>query len=96
VQEHYLWGNAALACLAVLVRGDAENLNLDEFPAHTYKQGSECRMTPCAEVCLTETQVLEMMDRGLMPLIAYKDRPLVRLAGFRAVNSGRLPFSVPF
>jgi type VI secretion system protein ImpC len=96
VQEHYLWGNAALACLAVLVRGDAENLNLDEFPAHTYKQGSEWRMTPCAEVCLTETQVLEMMDRGLMPLIAYKDRPLVRLAGFRAVNSGRLPFSVPF
>lgn len=96
VHEHYLWGNAALACLAVLVRGDAENLNLDDLPAHTYKHDSEWMMTPCAEVCLTETQVLALIDRGLMPLISYKDRPLVRLAGFRAVNSAPLPLAAPF
>jgi hypothetical protein len=53
-------------------------------------------MTPCAEICFTETHVLALIDRGLMPLISYKDRPLVRLAGFRAVNSARLPLSVPF
>jgi type VI secretion system protein ImpC len=96
VHGHYLWGNAAIACLAVLVRGDAENLNLDDLPAHTYKQDSEWAMTPCAEISLTETQVLALIDRGLMPLISYKDRPLVRLAGFRAVNSAPLPLSVPF
>jgi type VI secretion system protein ImpC len=96
VHEHYLWGNAALACLAVLVRGDVENLNLDDLPAHTYKQDSEWMMTPCAEICFTETHVLALIDRSLMPLISYKDRPLVRLAGFRAVNSARLPLSVPF
>jgi len=96
VHGHYLWGNAALACLAILVRGDAENLNLNDLPAHTYKEDSEWRMTPCAEISLTETQVLALIDRGLMPLISYKDRPLVRLAGFRAVNSARLPLSVPF
>jgi hypothetical protein len=96
VHQHYLWGNAAIACLAVLVRGEAENLDLDGLPAHTYKQDSEWVMTPCAELYMTETQVLALIDQGLMPLVSYKDRPLVRLAGFRAVNSARLPFATPF
>jgi type VI secretion system protein ImpC len=87
VHQHYLWGNAALACLAVLARGEAENLNLDGLPAHTYKQDSEWTMKPCAELFLTETQVLSLIDQGLMPLISYKDRPLVRLAGFRSVTA---------
>lgn len=90
--EHYLWGHAAIACLAVLVRAEPENLNLDGLPAHTYKHDSEWRMTPCAEVCMTETQVLALIDSGLMPLIAYKDRPMVRLGGFRSVKSAALPF----
>lgn len=92
VHEHYLWGNAAIACLALLVRAEPENLNLDGLPAHTYKRDSEWLMTPCAEVCMTETQVLALIENGLMPLIAYKDRPMVRLGGFRSVTSGPLPF----
>jgi type VI secretion system protein ImpC len=96
VHQHYLWGNAAVACLAILARGEADNLNLDSLPAHTYKQDSEWTMTPCAELFMTETQVLALIDQGLMPLVSYKDRPMVRLAGFRAVNSARLPFSIPF
>ncbi len=93
VHGHYLWGNAALACLAILARGEADNLNLDGLPAHTYKDDSEWVMKPCAELFMTETQVLALIDQGLMPLVSYKDRPLVRLAGFRAVNRARLPFS---
>jgi type VI secretion system protein ImpC len=96
VHQHYLWGNAAIVCLAVLARGEADNLNLDSLPAHTYKQDSEWTMTPCAELFMTETQVLALIDQGLMPLVSYKDRPMVRLAGFRAVTSARLPFAVPF
>lgn len=94
VHQNYLWGSAGIACLALLARGEAENLNLDDLPAHTYKQDSEWMMTPCAERFMSETQVLALIDQGLMPLISYKDRPLVRLAGFRAVNSARLP--LPF
>ncbi len=90
VHEHYLWGNAAIACLAVLARAEADNLNLDSLPAHTYKHDSEWIMTPCAELCMSETQVLALIDSGLMPLIAYKDRPMVRLAGFRSVTSKAL------
>jgi type VI secretion system protein ImpC len=93
VHKHYLWGNAAIACLAVLARGEGENLNLDGLPAHTYKQDSEWIMTPCGELFMTETQVLALIDQGLMPLVSYKDRALVRLAGFRAVNGTRLPVS---
>ena len=96
VHAHYLWGNAALACLAVLLRADADDLNLDHLPAHTYKKDSEWTMTPCGEFFMTETQVLALIDRGLMPLVSYKDRPLVRLAGFRSITGKPLPFSVPF
>jgi len=96
VHAHYLWGNAAFGCLAVLARADADDLNLDHLPAHTYKKDSEWVMTPCGEFFMTETQVLALIDRGLMPLVSYKDRPLVRLAGFRAVNGKPLPFSTPF
>jgi hypothetical protein len=96
VHAHYLWGNAAFACLAVLARADADDLNLDNLPAHTYKKDSEWIMTPCAEFFMTETQVLALIDHGLMPLVSYKDRPLVRLAGFRSVTGKSLPFSVPF
>jgi type VI secretion system protein ImpC len=96
VHAHYLWGNAALASLAILARADADDLNLDNLPAHTYKKDSEWTMTPCGEFFMTETQVLALIDRGLMPLVSYKDRPLVRLAGFRSINGKPLPFSVPF
>jgi type VI secretion system protein ImpC len=96
VHDHYLWGNAAIACLAVLVRAEADNLNLEELPTHTYKHDSEWVMKPCSEFFLTETQVLGLIDRGLMPLISYKDRPLVRLAGFRAITSAPLPLAAPF
>jgi hypothetical protein len=96
VHEHYLWGNAAIACLAILARAEPENLNLDSLPAHTYKHDAEWIMTPCAELFMTETQVLALIDHGLMPLISYKDRPMVRLAGFRSVTSASLPFVTPF
>jgi predicted component of type VI protein secretion system len=88
--EHYLWGNAALACLAVLVRGDEENLNLEDLPAHTYKEASEWTMKPCGEFFMTETQVLALIDQGMMPLVSYRDRPMVRLAGFRAITTAPL------
>jgi type VI secretion system protein ImpC len=96
IHGHFLWGSAAVACLAILVRGEADNLNLDGLPAHTYKQDSEWIMTPCAELLMTETQVLALIDRGLMPLVSYKDRPLVRLGGFRSVASKPLPLASPF
>jgi len=85
---HYLWGNPALAFLTLLTAGGA--LNLDGLPLHTYQDDGEWRMTPCAEVWMTETQVLALIDLGLMPLVSFRDSDRVRLAGFRAINGEEL------
>ncbi len=91
LHAHLLWGNPALACLALLTAGDA--LNLEGLPIHTFQEDGEWKMTPCAEVWMTETQVLALIDLGLMPLVAFKDSDRVRLAGFRAINGEELPLS---
>jgi type VI secretion system protein ImpC len=88
VHTQYLWGNPALAFLTLLTAGGA--LNLEGLPLHTYQQEGEWRMTPCAEVWLTETQVLALIDLGLMPLVSFRDSDRVRLAGFRAINGEEL------
>ena len=91
VHSRFLWGNPALACLALLTAGGA--LNLEGLPIHTYQRDGEWTMTPCAEVWMTETQALALIDLGLMPLLAFKDSGRVRLAGFRAINGKELPLS---
>jgi len=88
VHEHFLWGNPALAFLTLLTAGGA--LNLEGLPLYTYEQEGELQMTPCSEIWMTETQVLSLIDRGLMPLVSLRDSDRVRLAGFRAINGGEL------
>jgi type VI secretion system protein ImpC len=91
VHASYLWGNPALACLAVLARGDSgeeegDELDLSNLPLHTYQHDGEWKTTPCAEVTMTETEVGALMHLGLMPLVSFRDADRVRLAGFRAIN----------
>ena len=88
VHAHYLWGNPALAFLTLLTAGGA--LNLEGLPLHTYQHEGEWQTTPCAEVWMTETQVLALIDLGLMPLVSFRDSDRVRLAGFRAINGEEL------
>jgi len=88
VHAHYLWGNPALAFLTLLTSGGA--LNLEGLPLHTYQHEGEWQMTPCAEVWMTEAQVLALIDLGLMPLVSFRDSDRVRLAGFRAINGEEL------
>ena len=88
VHAHYLWGNPALAFLTLLTAGGA--LNLEGLPIHTYQHEGELQMTPGAEVCMTETQILSLIDLGLMPLVSFRESDCVRLAGFRAINGEEL------
>jgi type VI secretion system protein ImpC len=88
VHAHYLWGNPALAFLTLLTAGGA--LNLEGLPIHIYQQEGEWKMTPCSEVWMTETQILALIDLGLMPLVSFRDSDRVRLAGFRAINGDEL------
>jgi type VI secretion system protein ImpC len=92
VHTHFLWGNPALAFLTLLTAGGA--LNLEGLPVHTYEHEGELQMTPCSEIWMTETQVLSMIDLGMMPLVSFRDSDRVRLAGFRAINGDELALSV--
>jgi type VI secretion system protein ImpC len=91
VHSDYLWGNPGLAFLTLLTAGGA--LNIEGLPLHTYQHDGEWHMTPCGEVWMTETQVLALIEMGLMPLVSFKDSDRVRLAGFRAINGDELPLA---
>lgn len=91
--EHagYLWGSPALACLAILSRGEIredeeDELDLCNLPLHSYQEDGDWKTTPCAEVLLTQAHVEALMDLGLMPIVSFRDTDRVRLAGFRAIN----------
>ena len=41
---------------------------------------------PCAEVLLTERAAEIVLERGLMPLLSFRDRDRIRLARFQSVR----------
>jgi hypothetical protein len=87
VHSGYLWGNPALACLALAASPAAAELDLEDLPLHTYPEDTgEWACKPCAELLMTETQVEALIELGLMPLVGFRDSDRVRLAGFRAIN----------
>jgi type VI secretion system protein ImpC len=94
----YLWGHPALAVLTLLARIEEDsmengnpNLDLRQLPVHNYQQDGEWKMTPCAEVWLSEQHVRALIDLGMIPLVAFRDQDRVRVAGLRAINGGPFP-----
>ena len=101
VHGEYLWGNPAF--FVALMIGQSFNdagwemrpgspSQLENLPLHTYRIDSgEFQSKPCAEVLLTEEAVERMLDRGLIPLIAYKGRDAVRVGRFQSVAEPPCP-----
>ncbi len=92
--ESYLWGNPASACAMLIAAAYQTNgwtmepgdyLDMEDLPAHTFEEEDETRMMACAEVFLTERAAEAMLDRGLMPLISYRNRNAVRLMRFQSI-----------
>lgn len=97
VHEHYLWGNSAFLCAALLAQNftefgwgmdGTEILSVHRLPLHMYKEDGESKITPCMEACLTMTAMEAIGNQGLMVFIAYAGRDEARLAGFRSIASG--------
>ncbi len=95
VREGYLWGNPALACACLLGQSFSEsggefsaddNLELRGLPAHVYKEGGESKMTPCAEIWMSESTAEDLMDKGLMPFQSIRGRDAIRLARFQSIR----------
>ena len=93
LDSEYLWGNPALLCLAVAAGpGRGSELDLHGLPAHAYEEDGEWRRRSCSKPIMNETEVYSLIDRGLMPIVTFRDTDRVRLAGLRAINGQPLGF----
>lgn len=86
--EDYLWGHASLACALLLGRAFQESewgmrasdvVDLGDLPAHTVRRDGEAHMQACAEAYLSERAADVILQRGLMPLLSFRNRNAVRL-----------------
>lgn len=93
--EDYLWGHASLAVALLLGRafedsawdmtpGDVQDL--DDLPAHTLRRGGETHMQACAEAYLSERAGAALLERGLMPLLSFKNRNAARLLRSQSIS----------
>jgi type VI secretion system protein ImpC len=91
----YLWGNAAFACACLLGRSFSEDgwgmelgaAELDDLPLYVEDKDGERRVKPCAETLLTLRAAEMILDAGLMPLLSFRDRDVVRLPRFQSLRS---------
>lgn len=94
--ETYLWGNPALAVGTLLGQmftesgwemNPADGSKLDGLPVHSWKDGTETRMTPCAEIWLKDAQAERLIEHGIMPFQSIQGRDAIRLARVQSVQS---------
>jgi type VI secretion system protein ImpC len=100
--NHYLWGNPALACVYSLAQAFSHYgwdlrpgvvQEIESLPLHVYKERGESRITPCAEVLLTERAAEIILDKGFMPLLSLKNRDTIRLARFQSLTDPPSPLA---
>jgi predicted component of type VI protein secretion system len=94
--DSYLWSNPAFTCAQLLgatflERGWdlelGEALELDELPAHVRQTEGEAELQPCAEARLSQRAAEAILERGIMPLVASRDRAAVRLLRLQSLAS---------
>ena len=93
--DGYLWGNPALACAELIGRSlidesnDAEGpeiaLDVTDLPAHVRDVEGERELKPCAEHLLSLRLGEEILKRGLMPVLSFRDRNAVRLLRLQSI-----------
>ncbi len=93
--EHYLWANPSFACALLLAQSYRQfgweemsyrqMRDIENLPFHLYRENSETKTKPCAEIVLTENFADKLLQHGLMPLLSYRDSDRVRLPRFQSV-----------
>ena len=93
--ETYLWGNPALAVGTLLGQmftesgwemNPADGSKLDGLPVHSWKDGTETRMTPCAETWLKDAQAERLIEHGIMPFQSIQGLDAIRLARVQSIH----------
>jgi type VI secretion system protein ImpC len=92
--DDYLWGNPCFACVYLLGQAFTHhgwNLrpgviqDIEGLPLYIYKEKGESRVKPCAEVVFTERAAEIILDKGLMPLLCFRNQDIIRLARFQSI-----------
>ena len=94
VHEDYLWGNPALALALLLARSFSDAggempsntlTEIDGLPLHLYETDGDVVSKPCAEVWLTEDAAELVVEKGLIPLVSFKDRDVARVLRIQSI-----------
>ena len=94
VHEDYLWGDPAFAVALLLAQSFSHAgwemrpgtvTEIDRLPLHVYGKDGEPESKPCAEVLLTEDAAERLLEEGLIPLVSFKNRDLVRVMRFQSI-----------
>ena len=100
--DELLWGNASLALTlllgrAFMVRGadmePGDERELEDLPAYTFSKDGESQLQPCAERYLSESQMQQLLDAGLIPLVSRRDRPAVVAIRFQSIADPPAPLA---
>ncbi|MCF6281480.1 MAG: type VI secretion system contractile sheath large subunit [Candidatus Polarisedimenticolaceae bacterium] len=92
--EGHLWGSAAFACAMLLAEAfqqqgwsmqPGDRLDIDDLPAFTYQTDEGRVLLPGAEALLSERAGEAIMQQGLIPLLSYRNRNMVRVLRFQSV-----------
>jgi type VI secretion system protein ImpC len=95
LHDHYLWGNPCFACVFLLAQAFSEAgwdlrpgiiQDIEDLPLHVYEEQGESLTKPCAEVLLTERAVEKILEKGIMPIVSFKNRDMIRLARFQSIS----------
>lgn len=95
--EDYLWGNPAYALAYLAAQAYSEEgwemdvgarLLIEDLPSHIYRdEDGEPKQQACAEVWLSEAIAEVILDRGVMPILSYRNRNAARLLRWQSVSS---------
>jgi type VI secretion system protein ImpC len=98
----FLWGNPALACACMLGLSFSRHgwemrpgqvRQLDGIPLYLYKHRGETQQLPAAEAWLGERAAEAMLEYGVLPLLAVKNRDAVVLFDLRSLAEGDEPLA---
>jgi type VI secretion system ImpC/EvpB family protein len=93
-REHRVWSSASFAVAEVLGRAFREQgwqmdptgpLDLDDLPAHSFDADGTSELVPCTEVLLSQRAAASARERGIVPLLAHRDRASVRVGSLGSI-----------
>lgn len=98
--DDLLWGHpawaAALSITSAFVEqgwqmDPAEQLDIPDLPLYLRDDGGERVCHPCGETLLLDRAIEALADRGLIPLISYRDQDRLRVGGLRSLAGAGVP-----